>query len=1284
MKLHAQLNCAVLATLCLAAAVAGQLFPIAPFPLLRAYSEVQAEREYNASLQSSMNDLLMRQALVEEMQEQQSQIDAGTDASCPENFNLLEMVGPGCSCNPVPSTGQGTCPAGYVCAEPWSQRLLEAAQATDRSVPMNTVNLAASPDGDYPDFTCSPCTYGQICRQGSVLPTLSSKSNVDVALRSLACPAGYFCPTPREIYECPTGFYCPQGTVQPLTCNMTTLVGVYPSAVMPVKPTTVYESVYLRGTILGGNQCPGNSTTPQTPCTAGFYCPTPTESYICPAGYFCKKGSVEPTACPAMASCPEGSVKASLSWFGFVCLVVILIGLWLAYWLMVALIAINQRKLSRTQSARERLWKLLNPLLASNSSKSKSFRAFRAIRPRITFEFENMGLTLRGGKTILSGVTGSFHHSRIAAIMGPSGAGKSTFLNVIMGKGGSMGEVTGTIKANGREIKPGQDLQGIVGLVPQEDIVHEDLTVRENLVFNARLRLSKTKSVQEQMLIVEDVISVLQLRHVQHQVVGNAEKRGISGGQRKRVNIGWELVSKPSVLFMDEPTSGLDATAASDILQGLKKMSSLGMNIITVIHQPRYSIFSLFDDVMLLCKGGMLAYLGPSQLALDYLEELGFPLPKNENPADFALDVLSGVVPRIGHATFQPEQLVPQWASFGKKWIAAKDTPALRRMMRGDVAERGPEAIDPEQLMILEDVIDDKDADGDGVINKIELGLILKELGCEPTSEDLETIYLDLANESTGLISKSDILQYVRFGGRPPALPASDPKEASKDIRRLDSLYRVYSIEQYTMTNALSEMTDQMPQGMKAPGPIENPMTLREMAIASMERIDSSKELPDGLRGGDETPDLGTVESLDLAGETYDDAASDANDVDNAKRMESLKSVESSADLNLASRTGSRALQSRGLFSLFRRKAKLRETPGLFSQLFILFTREVTQWTRGWMTKFMDIMLLVVAAVTCGAIHGTGTGPNDVRGNSALVLLTMGILACTTSLGVFGKDKLVFWREKDNGLRVFPYFAAKTLINLVDITIQPLIFIAIYDSMTLPSISFGMYYLIALLVVWWTTSAGTLISVLVSDQSNALVAAVAFVLITGGFINGVSPNYKELGDFTKALTSLSYNRWAVESVTVASYGNYPEYMWPLSKALMNVAGYCGLDENEVPSINKSLRGDVIIASDAPSWDDEWQQADVIDPNMSTSEIQELDINVYCSGYLERNLIILACEGLILRLLTLLALYVCPKGLSLEPVAAPIGRLFSSLKKKLVTKKKAAVRKRTSVAISRNV
>eukprot|EP00889_Picochlorum_renovo_P008336 jgi/Picre1/35366/NNA_002828.t1 len=325
--------------------------------------------------------------------------------------------------------------------------------------------------GEFPDFKCHPCTYGQLCPKGSSLPALASNVNVDTGLSKLDCPAGSFCPSPREVYPCPAGFYCPAGTVEPLTCNMTMLVKAYPDTVMPVKPTTIYQSVYMRGSILGGNQCVGNATTPQTPCPSGFYCPTPTEVYICPGGYFCKQGSIEPTKCPAMASCQKDLKRQHCH------------GLDSSAW----------RRLGRTQAARERLWKLLNPLLASNHTKTKSFRAFRAIRPKITFEFSNMGLTLRGGKNILSGVTGSFHHSRIAAIMGPSGAGKSTFLNVIMGKASEMGKVHGTIKANGREIKPG-DLQGIVGLVPQEDIVHEDLTVRENLVYSARLRLSKSKS----------------------------------------------------------------------------------------------------------------------------------------------------------------------------------------------------------------------------------------------------------------------------------------------------------------------------------------------------------------------------------------------------------------------------------------------------------------------------------------------------------------------------------------------------------------------------------------------------------------------------------------------------------------------------------------------------------------------------------------------------------------------------------------------------------------------
>jgi ABC-type transport system involved in cytochrome bd biosynthesis fused ATPase/permease subunit len=162
-----------------------------------------------------------------------------------------------------------------------------------------------------------------------------------------------------------------------------------------------------------------------------------------------------------------------LSWVGFILLAGILALLWITYLLATTALRINQKRLARTQAARERLWKLLNPLFASQQhSKSHAFRAFKVIRPKINIEFEDLGLTLHDKTPILSGVSGRFAHSRVAAIMGPSGAGKSTFLNVIMGKANSMGHVTGRIRANGRELRP-EMLRDVVGFVPQEDIVHE-------------------------------------------------------------------------------------------------------------------------------------------------------------------------------------------------------------------------------------------------------------------------------------------------------------------------------------------------------------------------------------------------------------------------------------------------------------------------------------------------------------------------------------------------------------------------------------------------------------------------------------------------------------------------------------------------------------------------------------------------------------------------------------------------------------------------------------------
>lgn len=127
------------------------------------------------------------------------------------------------------------------------------------------------------------------------------------ALSKLDCPAGKYCPTPGEVYACTSGSFCSQSTVQPVTCNISTLVDRYPVMTMPTTPTTVYESVYLRGTALAGNQCPANSSNPTQPCEAGFYCPTPNQKFLCPEGYYCKEGSQEASKCPALAYCPAGS-----------------------------------------------------------------------------------------------------------------------------------------------------------------------------------------------------------------------------------------------------------------------------------------------------------------------------------------------------------------------------------------------------------------------------------------------------------------------------------------------------------------------------------------------------------------------------------------------------------------------------------------------------------------------------------------------------------------------------------------------------------------------------------------------------------------------------------------------------------------------------------------------------------------------------------------------------------------------------------------------------------------
>ncbi|KFP59313.1 ATP-binding cassette sub-family G member 2, partial [Cariama cristata] len=239
------------------------------------------------------------------------------------------------------------------------------------------------------------------------------------------------------------------------------------------------------------------------------------------------------------------------------------------------------------------------------------------------------------------------------AILGPTGSGKSSLLDVLAARKDPSG-LSGEVLIDGIPQPP--NFKCISGYVVQDDVVMGTMTVRENLHFSAALRLPSSIGVKEKEERVTQIISELGLSKVADAKVGTELIRGVSGGERKRTNIGMELITEPPVLFLDEPTTGLDASTANAVLILLKKLSRRGRTIIFSIHQPRYSIFKLFDSLTLLALGKVL-YHGPAKQALEYFSSIGYECEPFNNPADFFLDIINGDSTAVG-ATKEDHTLV--------------------------------------------------------------------------------------------------------------------------------------------------------------------------------------------------------------------------------------------------------------------------------------------------------------------------------------------------------------------------------------------------------------------------------------------------------------------------------------------------------------------------------------------------------------------------------------------------------------------------------------------------
>lgn len=242
-------------------------------------------------------------------------------------------------------------------------------------------------------------------------------------------------------------------------------------------------------------------------------------------------------------------------------------------------------------------------------------------------------------KYILKDVSGIMKPG-MNAIMGATGSGKTSLLDVIAGRKDPAGLRQGSILVDGKVVTSKLRLSS--AYVVQDDIVMGTLSVRENLLFSANLRLSrKHHSSDDKTKKVDEIIQELGLTDCADTKIGTEFLRGVSGGERKRCSIGMELITSPSLLFLDEPTTGLDSNTANCIINLLHKLSRQGKTVIFSIHQPRYSIFKQFDHLTLMHKGEVV-YAGAAGNALDYFTGLGYQIESFDNPADFFMDITNG------------------------------------------------------------------------------------------------------------------------------------------------------------------------------------------------------------------------------------------------------------------------------------------------------------------------------------------------------------------------------------------------------------------------------------------------------------------------------------------------------------------------------------------------------------------------------------------------------------------------------------------------------------------
>uniref|UniRef100_A0A914IBY9 ABC transporter domain-containing protein n=1 Tax=Globodera rostochiensis TaxID=31243 RepID=A0A914IBY9_GLORO len=285
----------------------------------------------------------------------------------------------------------------------------------------------------------------------------------------------------------------------------------------------------------------------------------------------------------------------------------------------------------------------------------------------------------KSGRKILDNVSGMADASQLVALMGASGAGKTTLLNTLLCRNLKNLSVEGQVLVNGHNL--GKSITYVSGYVQQDELFMGTLTVKEHLMAQARLRMvGHTQRTMRRR--VNEIIDELGLQECKHARIGfSGVKKGISGGEARRLLFASELLNNPQIIFADEPTTGLDSSMADSVISVMRALTRSGRTIICTIHQPSSEIYRKFDRVMFLAQG-RLAYFGEPTKATELFGRSGNPCPSNYNPADHIIQCLSIEMGREDECKQRIRNTCTEWERCAESAVFREEVERRRRCVR--------------------------------------------------------------------------------------------------------------------------------------------------------------------------------------------------------------------------------------------------------------------------------------------------------------------------------------------------------------------------------------------------------------------------------------------------------------------------------------------------------------------------------------------------------------------------------------------------------------------------